>query len=188
MHQDPLLGCFIYHIILLLLLSSGSSNTHHLSVKYLLICAEMWTCLNTPHPPNPHPPTPHPTHPPPQVPHYNDVIMGTITSQITSLTIIYSTVYSDADQRKHQSSASLAFVWGIHRGPVNSPHKWPVTRKMFPFDDVIMSPIYTGHKLSHNCVCRWPNTKLCWVISRHNANDKCTPIFCSKFFWILAIP
>ena len=42
------------------------------------------------------------------------------------------------DQRKHQRSASLAFVRGIHRGPVNSPHKWPVTRKMFPFDDVIM--------------------------------------------------
>ena len=60
-------------------------------------------------------------------------------SQITSLTIVYSTVYSDADQRKHQSSASLAFVRGIHRGPVNSPHKWPVTRKMFPFDDVIMT-------------------------------------------------
>ena len=59
--------------------------------------------------------------------------------QITSLTIVYSTVVdSGADQRKHQSSASLAFVWGIHRGPVNSPHKWPVTRKMFPFDDVIM--------------------------------------------------
>ena len=47
-------------------------------------------------------------------------------------------VHLDTDQRKHQSSASLAFVWGIHRGPVNSPHKWPVTRKMFPFDDVIM--------------------------------------------------
>ena len=71
-------------------------------------------------------------------PHHGDVIMGTIASQITSLTIVYSTVYSDADQRKYQSSASLAFVWGIHRGPVNSPHKWPVTRKMFPFDDVIM--------------------------------------------------
>ena len=70
--------------------------------------------------------------------HYNDVIMGTIASHITSLTIVYSIVYSDADQRKHQSSASLAFVRGIHRGPVNSPHKWPVTRKMFPFDDVIM--------------------------------------------------
>ena len=70
--------------------------------------------------------------------HYDDVIMSTIASQITSLTIVYSTIYSGADQSKHQSSASLAFVWGIHRGPVNSPHKWPVTRKMFPFDDVIM--------------------------------------------------
>ena len=64
--------------------------------------------------------------------------MGAIASQITSLPIVYSTLYSDADQRKHQSSAWLAFVWGIHRGSVNSPHKWSVTRKMFPFDDVIM--------------------------------------------------
>ena len=47
--------------------------------------------------------------------HYNDVIMTTMASQITSLTVVYSTVYSDADQRKHQSSASLAFVWGIYR-------------------------------------------------------------------------
>ena len=77
--------------------------------------------------------------------HYGDVIMGAIASQITSLTIVYSTVYLDADQRKHQSSASLAFVWGIHRGPVNSPHKWPVTRKMFPFDDVIMDT--DGHRV-----------------------------------------
>ena len=65
---------------------------------------------------------------------YNDVIMGTIGSQITSLTIVYS---ADAVQRKHQSSASLAFVRWIHRWPANSPHKWPVTRKIFPFDDVI---------------------------------------------------
>ena len=71
--------------------------------------------------------------------HYGDVVMGTVASQITSLTIVYSTVYSGADQRKHQSSSSQAFVRGIHRGPVNSPHKWPVTRKMFPFNDVIMS-------------------------------------------------
>ena len=70
--------------------------------------------------------------------HYDDVILGAIASQITSLTIVYSTVYSDADQRKHQSYASLAFVLGIRRWPVNSPHKGPVTRKMFPFDDVIM--------------------------------------------------
>ena len=70
--------------------------------------------------------------------HYNDVIMGAMASQITSLTIIYSTVYSDADQREHQSFASMAFVQGIHRWPVNFPHKGPVTRKMFAFGDVIM--------------------------------------------------
>ena len=55
--------------------------------------------------------------------HWSDVIMGTMVSQITGLTIVYSTVYSGADQRKHQSSASLAFVRGIHRWPVNSQHK-----------------------------------------------------------------
>ena len=70
--------------------------------------------------------------------HYTDVIMSLMASQITSLTIVYSNVCSGTDQRKHQSSASLAFVRGIHREPVNSPHKRPVTQKMFPFDDVIM--------------------------------------------------
>ena len=65
--------------------------------------------------------------------------MGAVASQITSLTIVYSTVYSDADQRKHQSSVSLAFVRGIHQEPVSSPHKGPVTRKMFSFHDVIMN-------------------------------------------------
>ena len=64
--------------------------------------------------------------------------MSSMASQITNLTIVYTAVYSRADQRKQQISASLAFVWGIHRSPVNSPHKWPVTRKMFPCDDVIM--------------------------------------------------
>ena len=78
--------------------------------------------------------------------HYDDVIMSAIAAHITSLTIVYSTVYPGADQSKHQSSASLAFVCGIHRGPVNSPHKWPVTRKMFPFDDVIMS-VFTNREL-----------------------------------------
>ena len=63
--------------------------------------------------------------------HYSDVIMRAMASQITSLTIVYSTVYSGADQRKHQRPASLAFVMGIHRWPVNSSHKGPVTRKMF---------------------------------------------------------
>ena len=81
-----------------------------------------------------------------------------MASQITSLTIVCSTVYADADQRKHQSSASLAIVQGIHRWPVNSPHKGLVTRQMFPFDDVIMFlqnthnrhlMAITGRKLSY---------------------------------------
>ena len=82
--------------------------------------------------------------------HYNDVIMNATASLITSLTIVYSTVYSSADQRKHQSSASLACVRGIHRRPVNSPHKWPVTRrKMFPFDDVIMASTTLESRFRH---------------------------------------
>ena len=64
--------------------------------------------------------------------------MGAMASKITSLTIVFPTVNSGVDQGKHQSSASLAFVRGIHRWPVNSPHKWPAKRKMFPFDDVII--------------------------------------------------
>ena len=89
--------------------------------------------------------------------HYCDVIIGAVASQITSLTIVYSTVYSDADQRKHQSSASLAFVWGIRRGPVNSPHKWPVTRKMSPFDDVIM--LFQSFRQATNATSKLTN----WV-------------------------
>ena len=85
--------------------------------------------------------------------HYNDVIMSKMASQITSLTIVYSTVYLSADLRKHQSSAPLAFALGIHREPVNSPHKWPVTRKMFPFDDVIMCQCYSkDHPQYCQCV------------------------------------
>ena len=69
---------------------------------------------------------------------YSDVTLSAMASQITSITIVCSTVYSGADQRKYQSSASLAFVSGIHRWPFNSPHKGPVTRKKFPLDDAIM--------------------------------------------------
>ena len=65
--------------------------------------------------------------------------MSAMASQITSLTTLYSTVYSGADQRKHQSSAPLAFVRGIHWWPVNSLHKVPVTRKMILFDDDMVS-------------------------------------------------
>ena len=70
--------------------------------------------------------------------HYSDIMMGAMAFQIASLMIVCSAVHSGVDQRKHQSSASLAVLWGIHRWPVNSPPKGPVTRKTFPFDDVIM--------------------------------------------------
>ena len=75
--------------------------------------------------------------------HYSHVIMSAMASQITGASIVYSNVCSGADQ-KHQSSASMAFMRGIRRWPANSPQKGPVTRKMFPSDDVIMS-----------CIC-WP--------------------------------
>ena len=69
---------------------------------------------------------------------YSDITMSAVASQITGVSIVYSTICSGTDQRNYQSSASLAFVRVIHRWPVNSPHKGPVTRKMFPFDDVNM--------------------------------------------------
>ena len=68
--------------------------------------------------------------------HY--VIMNAMASQITGVSIVCSTVCSGADQKEHQSSVSMAVVMGIHQWQVDTPHKRPVTRKMFPFDDVIM--------------------------------------------------
>ena len=62
--------------------------------------------------------------------HYSAVIMCAMTSQITGVSIVCSTVGSGTDKRKHQRSESLAFLWGIHRWPVNSSHKWPITRKV----------------------------------------------------------
>ena len=73
-----------------------------------------------------------------QILHYSDIIMGVMASQIICVSMVYLIVCPGAVQRKHQSSASLAFVWGIRRWPVNFPHKGPLTPKVFPFDDVIM--------------------------------------------------
>ena len=79
--------------------------------------------------------------------------MDTMASQITSLTTIVCAAFiQGADQRKHQSSASLAFVGEIYRWPANSPHKGPVTRKMFPCDDVMMPS--AGEVLWGVCVIR----------------------------------
>ena len=73
---------------------------------------------------------------------YNDVIMTTIASQITSLAFVYSTVYSDADQRKHQSSASLAFVWGIPRDRWIPRTKGQLRGKCFH----LMTSSWMGHQ------------------------------------------
>ena len=90
--------------------------------------------------------------------HYNDVIMGMIASQIISLTVVYSTVYSGTNQRQHQSSTSLAFVRGIHRWPVNSPHKRPVTQKNVSIwwrhhdRSVFITVISNGHHGTYSAV------------------------------------
>ena len=100
--------------------------------------------------------------------HYSDVIMSSLTSQITSVSIVYSTVNSGADQRKLQSSASLAFVRAIHRWP------WASNAVMFPFDDVIMwkttmwtRKLQLKHKTMHHIRNR--NTQET-IINRHFAN------------------
>ena len=94
--------------------------------------------------------------------HYNGVIMSAMTSRITSHTTVYSSDYSGGDQRKHQSSASLAFVTGIHRWPVNSPHKGPVTRKTFSFDDVIMSGDIQNLPSEYGSATTWPFNLTKW--------------------------
>ena len=78
------------------------------------------------------------------------------------------------DQRKHQSSASLAFVRGIHRWPVNSPHKGPVTRKMFPFDDVIMlSAIFAFQvRLGVHEICLFPVYAVSWFLVFHSLRTR----------------
>ena len=86
--------------------------------------------------------------------YYNDVIMSATVYKITGVSMVCSAVCSRADLRKHQSSASLAFMRGNHRCPVDSPHKSPVTRKNFPFDDVIM--VSQRFKLLPSC---------CWSVS-----------------------
>ena len=109
-------------------------------------------------------------------------IMGAMASPITSLTIVYSVVYSDAGQRKHQSSASLAFVRGIHRWPMNSLHKGPVTRKMVPFGDVIMKWIeinWCGRKIWVG----WTMLSCCFHIS-YKIHILSTLCFCEWQIWV----
>ena len=100
--------------------------------------------------------------------HYSDVMMSTRAYRITSLTIVYSNVYWGANQIKHQSSITLR---GIHRWPVNAPHKGPVTRKTFPFDAVIIG----SHTYHHQIVWK-----------RHYSAEKwITYIYCQQYFTLM---
>ena len=89
--------------------------------------------------------------------HYSDVIISTMAFQITCVSIVCPTVGSDVDQRKHYSSASLAFVRGFDRWLVYSPHhKRPVKRKMLPFtltlsQCTLAGPVDIGMPLE----CHW---------------------------------
>ena len=94
-------------------------------------------------------------------PHYSDVIMNAMASQITGLTIVYSTVYSGTDKTKHQSSASLALCGEFTGHQWVPPHKGPVTRKMFPFDDVIM---FVNAASCTHCAGRWYGVTLVWTM------------------------
>ena len=86
--------------------------------------------------------------------------MGVMASQITSLTFFTQSCIQEQIKESNQSSPTLAFARGIHRGPVNSPHKGPVTRKMFPFDGVIMKIFVMCAlrvKMTTSCRCSlWP--------------------------------
>ena len=107
--------------------------------------------------------------------HYSDVIVSSMASQFTGVLIGCSTVCSCTDQRKH-SSASLAFVRGIHRSPVDSPHKGPVTRKMFPFDGVIMQ-----YQLCKGCVSDICISEKIMVVMKGSIRK-----VCFKWMWFTA--
>ena len=100
--------------------------------------------------------------------HYNDVVMTMMASQITSLTVVYSTVYSDAE-RKTSKLRVTGLCVGNSPGPVNSPHKWPITRKMFPFDDVIMG-LVQGCNISSALVIKYCSLALTIDLCMMNNN------------------
>ena len=107
--------------------------------------------------------------------HCSDIIMSTIASHITGVLIVYSTFVMvqiiHADQRKHQSSASLGFVKGIHRCPVNSPHKGPVTRKLFPSEDVIIILFHLLLVVSVDYSCRCIGIRLSVLVRCNILNN-----------------
>ena len=96
--------------------------------------------------------------------------MRAIASQIIGISSVCSTVCSSVDQGKHLSSASLAFARGIHRWSVDSPHKGPVTRKMFPFVDVIMITWSNAYNVCH--LDPWGQTSMNFVSNHNNFHSR----------------
>ena len=109
--------------------------------------------------------------------------MSAMTSQITGVSIVYWTVCWGTHQRKHQSSTSLFYVRGIHRGQVNSSHEELVTRKMFPFDDVFMK--------CNQYSCKWYDPHHIWyqnIPSKHLYDIPSTEITVSSLFtWMFTV-
>ena len=119
-----------------------------------------------------------------QLSHYSDVIMSKIASLITSLAVVHSTVYSDADQRKLQSSASLAFVWGIHRDRWITRTKGQLRGKCF-------------HLMTSSCAhsrSSWLTKSTCWIEKKYmviliygmTLNTGQSPCQChSSYSWLI---
>ena len=97
--------------------------------------------------------------------------MSSMTSQINGVSSVWLTICSGADHRNHKSSVSLEFLKGIHRWLMDSPHKGPVMRRIFPFDDVIM-------QFCHNDVIKWKDFPRYWPFAQGihrspvNSSDK----------------
>ena len=112
--------------------------------------------------------------------HYSDVMMSAMVSQNTGVSICLLSCLSDADKRKHQSSASLAFVRGIHRWPVNSLHRRPVTRKMYPL--MTSSYFYVSTDFRQLCCSDIYKTSSCfhWELLVHQNAIRKQECFYSK--------
>ena len=127
--------------------------------------------------------------------HYSNVIMSPMTSQITKLTVVCSNIYSGADERKHQSSASLVFVRGIHGWPVNFPHKGPV--KLFhlmlsSWAKAIYSDRNTRHPVANKMsvkpapLCEWMACIRAEYCINGSIRRKCCSYLCGPF--LVTIP
>ena len=137
----PNRSSILRHIFSVLVPRTSKSDPWSACVLFAIFCYFGWCCIKP----------------------YSDIIMRVMASQITSISIVYSTICWGEDQRQHQNSVSLAFVRRIHWWPMDSPHKGPITWKMFPFDDFIMTELDFYHFKILTClgtvgsltICGW---------------------------------